>query len=464
MGSLDSLDPAKALQPAELLLARARFQGLTVISADTKRRVEGGLASSWKASADATRYEFVLREGLRSSDGSPITSGAVRAWFDRLARRSTGSPHAFVLSQIVGFREVNLLGSRRQLRGIDTPTPRKIVFRLSAPFSEFPVMLAHPAAGIVPGPGEKFGPSRASTGPFVLREVELGRRAVLERNLTSRGPTALLERIELRVVQDGARALRARTVDVAYVRGEANLDATVSPVWATLSLGVNLGRLGDLGARRAIRLALDLETLSQKGPRGVPAPGLVPGSILPAPQAPRRDPVEARERWSRANKPASRLRLVHLNDDPSRELMAEVRRQLNAAGIPARTVPVSPAAYPRVLAEKRFDLIQLGWLAEVPSPDGFLAGQLLSTSVDNKTGFQDEAFDQAIARARRTVDPGQRLEAYASAQQRALGQLPNIPLIHLVTRIQGTERLRGLVPDGSGSFDPATVWLAPIVD
>lgn len=456
--ALDSLDPAQAVQAAELLLARARFRGLTQIAQAGDQRVVAGLASSWKVSPNARRVEFVLREGIRASDGSPITPRVVRAWFDRLARKATGSPHAFLLSQVVGFREVNITGTAASLRGIKTPTGRKVVFELSTPFAELPVMLAHPSAGIVPGSGKDFGPSRPSSGPFTLREAELGRQAILVRNLASIGSTAYLERLELRVVQDGARALRAGTVDFAYLRGEAALDASSAQLWTTFSLGVNMKRISVRLARQAISRAIDPAALAEVGAPGVPASSLVPPGILAAPASVVSDTEAARAAWRASKHPTTPLRLVHLDDENSKALAASLREQLTAAGIKTKAIAVDAASYPRILQRRSFDLVQLGWLAEIPSPDGFLAGQLASVSVDNWSGFDDLAFDRAIARARSSVDEAARLAAYSDAQARALSELPMIPLTHLVIRYQGTDHIRGLSPDGGGSFDPATVW------
>jgi ABC-type oligopeptide transport system substrate-binding subunit len=114
-----------------------------------------------------------------------------------------------------------------------------------------------------------------------------------------------------------------------------------------------------------------------------------------------------------------------------------------------------------VLRAGKFDLIQLGWLTEVPSADGFVARQLGSGSLDNQVGFSDERLDALVAAARGKKDAHARAEAYAAAEAHALAAAALIPVVQLAVGFDQGPHVRAATLDGSGTFDPAVTWLAP---
>lgn len=54
----------------------------TLVSYDDQRRIVGQLAESWEMSDDGKRYTFHLRDGVRFSDGTPLTAEAVKLSFE----------------------------------------------------------------------------------------------------------------------------------------------------------------------------------------------------------------------------------------------------------------------------------------------------------------------------------------------------------------------------------------------
>src|SRR3546814_13395541 len=75
-----------------LRVATDQFEGLTRYRGDGT--VESGLAAGWSHDPQGLIWRFVLRRGLRFSDGVPITAETFVAVLERLRRGVTAPPTA----------------------------------------------------------------------------------------------------------------------------------------------------------------------------------------------------------------------------------------------------------------------------------------------------------------------------------------------------------------------------------
>lgn len=439
---------------------RARFCGLTAFAAETEQRVEPSLAESWTSNRTSTRFTFTLRSDARFSDGSVITARDVVDSLERLVRKATRSPHAFVLASVAGYDEA-VAGRRRRLDGLRAEGPRTIVFTLRYPFAELPVFLSHPAAVVIPSAARtsgRFGADVASSGPFVATEVVTDSRIVFERDPDAVGATAYLDGFEILAADDPALLARSGNADVAYLaageRGSASAD-----LWATVSFGINIARFPDARTRRVFAQTFDRRSLS-RSIEGRPTGRLVPAALLRADPVPppAADIEAARAAWRNAPHPDRKIRVYHLDDPQSVAAGQRLVADLRAAGIPANGFAITAAQYPVALGDRDYDLVQLGWLSEIPSPDGFLAGQLLSSSPDNQNGWKDRGFDDLISQARATRDPVSRVVVYRRAETRALQAAAMVAVFTPRVELEVTDQVEGLLLDGSGTFDPAAIW------
>lgn len=473
VGELGPLDPARATSRGALAAVAQVFDPLTAVDADG--RVVPAAARSWRVSRDGLRWRFRL-ERRRFHDGTRVRARDFALSFDRVARRATRSLAAFHLDQVAGFRAVHDEATARRLAGVRARGRDVLVIRLARPFDELPVVLAHPALAPLPG-GRAPGRRPVGNGPFRVRRAS-DDRAVLARYEGYRGTRPLLDGVEFRVTgaDEAYRALVAGEVHVADV--PATLldaarsrfgDAGLTPSWATLSFGPNLGRpkYAKPEVRRAISLAIDREAIARTifGGTKEPATGILPRGIRGfterACAACELDLRRARRivRAAFGSAPP-RIRVDHLADPTSARVARAVAAGLNDAGFRAELRRHREEGYRRLLATDEHDLAQLGWLSEVPTPDGFLARQLRSGSPDNNTGFSDERFDRLISRARRARAEGRRLEAYRAAEARALELMPLVPIVFFRNRVAASANVRGFVVDGAGIFDATTVSLA----
>jgi oligopeptide transport system substrate-binding protein len=231
---------------------------------------------------------------------------------------------------------------------------------------------------------------------------------------------------------------------------------------------LRLAKYQDLNVRIAISLAIDRNAITTQvfGSTKDAATGLLPAGVRG--YAPGRctscdfDPNRARALLGAKYKSGPRPAIIidHLGDETSTLVAQEIQKDLNAVGFHATLRSHNSDEYRAVLQRGGEDFAELGWVQNVPSPDGFLAQQLLSGSPNNQTDFRFARFDADIARARATKNDAARLAAYASAEGRALSLMPLIPIVFYRNREAVATRVNGFTLDGAGIFDASTIWLS----
>ena len=123
--------------------------GLMSVAEDGKVRAELELAERFTVRENGAVYEFVLKRGLKFSDGSPLTAMDVKWSWERALRKSTGFSRANdVLGSIVGARNV-VTGEREDLAGVEAVDERTLVVRLRYPRYDLPILLTDPIASVL---------------------------------------------------------------------------------------------------------------------------------------------------------------------------------------------------------------------------------------------------------------------------------------------------------------------------
>ena len=148
--------------------------------------MEPALAESWTLSPDRRTWTFVLRAGLRWSDGRPLTTDDVAFSLQVIFTRGVQSTAADLLTFKGQPVRWQVLDARRI--ALSTPAPVGFFLRLVSsvtivPRHKLQAALARGAAafntawGINTPPRELVG-----SGPFILQSYVFGQRAVYRRN------------------------------------------------------------------------------------------------------------------------------------------------------------------------------------------------------------------------------------------------------------------------------------------
>jgi oligopeptide transport system substrate-binding protein len=477
---LGTLDPAKASGRGALLVVAQVFDSLTAIDGTTGL-VKPAAASYWTTSADGKKWTFTLAPATYQN-GDPVRARDFKFAFDRIARKSLHSEIAYELQPITGYAAAQVLGKATSLTGVSAPNDTTLVVKLDKPFYELPYSLADP--GFAPIDVKAFGTSQAGlktapvgNGPFKVVSAAAESAAQLTRYDGYYGTKAYLDGINFHVTKigDAWSAFQSGKTDITDVPSDQVASGKFgqrgfTPVWATLSFGpnLNLRKYQDLNVRIAMSLAIDRSKIATdvfKSTKDA-ATGLVPAGVRGyAPGAcpnctynPDRARALLAAKFKKGPRPS--ISIDYLGEPTSRAVAQEIANDLNAVGFHSSLRAHGSAEYTNLLAKSGQDFAELGWIQNVPSPDGFLAQQLLTGSVNNRTGLRYPRFDSYIATARAVKDENARLSAYAGAEKSALGLMPIIPIVFYRNRTAVASRVNGFTLDGAGIFDASAIWLS----
>lgn len=296
-----SLDPGVNRDVNTDAIQAHLFEGLVAFREDSS--VGPMLAKSIDISPDGKTYTFVLRDGLRFSNGEPLTSQDVLFSWKRYTTPATGWR---CLQEVDGRGAVKVTG----VAALDAKT---VAYTLEKPSAVFLATLARPDCG---GTGifhrSSLGPDGqwrepVATGPFKLAAWKRGQMVELARNenyqplagardgLTG-NKTAQVASVQFVVIPDAATAkvaLQAGKIDVNFDIENANLaeykaDPTITlQAAALMNTGAFLFQtrdplLGDVRIRKAFLLSLDMEELAGAVTDGQAKPN---NSPVPTPSA-----------------------------------------------------------------------------------------------------------------------------------------------------------------------------------
>jgi peptide/nickel transport system substrate-binding protein len=448
---VETSDPRFCLNNYETKVSRLVAPGLTTV--DTPSLAEAPmLAESWEMT-DPLTWDFVLRPGLRFSDGSPVTADDVAWTFTTVIE--PGSPAASSSQFRERFSKVEAIDERR------------VRFHLRKPLA---TMLGDMDFGVVSrkaaGPGGSFAGGRVvGAGPYRVVSLDQ-RRIVLERNPHYFGPPAKMPRIDLRVVRDaGARSLmlvggsadfaqnavRLDLIDDVARRGELTVHSGKSALLTYLAMNNEDPILQDVRVRQAIALAIDRPAIiaAKFSGRAVPATGLIPpGHWAYEPDVPRwdRDLPRARRLLDEAGYPdpdgpegpRPRLHLTFkISSDQFRVALARViAAQLGDAGI---AVEVRAFEFGTFFADVKAGSYQLASMqtVDITDPDYYFA-YFSSTRIptpkeknlNNRWRYRNARVDELVEQGRRVLDRPGRIAIYSEVQKIVSTEVPVVFLWH----------------------------------
>lgn len=417
--------------------------------------VEPALARRWESDPAARRWTFDLRDGIRFSDGAPLTAETVVESFERGRK----------------------FGGR-----IGAVSPNAVRFELDHPNRRFPEFLAQSYYLVSRVDGSANG--YLGTGPFRVETVTRGATEVaLGPNPSWRGKRGAVTTLVFRHVPYVTllpRALAEGSIDLTdevapsvqhLLRESIQVDLDRRP-------GLNCGFLAfntqrdpwrDPAVRRAAAAVIDRQRLMERhfpANSGRPANTLLPAGLLgeAGPSAPRGpSPLpDAGPAPDLRRRPHGPLRLLPLwasrpyLPDPA-GVAAELAQQLRGAGFPVEAEPVPTVeAYFDRRRRGDYDLILAGWIADDPNPGSFLHDTLMR---DGESPWNVARFDDPrIASLVRATGDATGTEAIRLALEVEGILAREVPLVPLFTGSLSLARRRGLTGAVLHPCFPLRLW------
>ena len=107
------------------------------------------LAESYNVDLTGLEYEFALRNGLKFSDGSPLTAHDFKWSWERALEKSEAGSRARHVFGLVDGADAVILGDSDDLSGVVVIDDRSLRVRLTNPRADFPALLADPVASVL---------------------------------------------------------------------------------------------------------------------------------------------------------------------------------------------------------------------------------------------------------------------------------------------------------------------------
>ena len=254
-----------------------------------------GLAESWEASNGGKTYTYKLREGLKWSDGEPLTSEDV-AWTINTARRQEWQNYTATIANITAT----------------TPDENTVVLRSSVPDPKLPTMDVYILPKHYWGKYDADQITKANgldspgSGAFVIDEVKRGQFWSLKVNENYWGGARPVDEVVYRLFNNAdamVAALKSGEIDAAHqvpssafasVKATEGIVALDGEQGGFTEIGVNGGRpedqrhegigngnpaMSDLEFRKALAYAIDKQTLINRVNNGI---GRVATTISPS--------------------------------------------------------------------------------------------------------------------------------------------------------------------------------------
>jgi len=243
----NSIDPAHYFSDSDILRGHALYDKLVDRAPDLKPIPQ--LAESWESNADASKWVFKLKKGVKFHDGKSFGPEDVIYSFQQHISEKSESPAKAYFGQI------------KEMKKLDKHT---VEFTLSSPNAEFPVILTDIRAHIVADGYTDFTKTTNGTGPFKVKEFKPGSTYIFERNPNywgSDGP--YVDEIEYIGIGDPTARVNA------LLSGDIDLMMDLDPKTAALierSKTTNLLRIKS-GQHSGLAMMLDREPTSDNNVR-----------------------------------------------------------------------------------------------------------------------------------------------------------------------------------------------------
>ncbi len=443
-----ALDPGKIGEDISHFIAAQLFEGLVEIDPDYN--VLPAVAVRWEVTDRGTRYLFHLGEGLRWSDGAPLTAGDFEyAWKRNLASRSPAAHLLYVIenARALGNGEI----SDPDKVGVTALDDLTLEVRLEEPTAYLPYLLAHPVAYPLPrwaveGHGEAWTDPEnlVSNGAYQLTEWQRGERLVLSRNSFYRGPfPGNAELVQCRVFTDFGPVLEAYAADaldaISMITSDPGTIAraraaygdellfTSQPSTFFLVFLADQPPFDDVRVRQALVHAVDREALVREASKGqyLPATGgfVPPGMPGHSPDIGLAyDPELARALLAQAGYAEGQgfpqVSWVHFGGLPGEPVVPFLRKAWGGnLGLSVEAESLEWVAFMERLRRDPAHLTLMGWLADYPDPDCFLRVLFHSTEGNNDPRWHNARFDALVEEAARVTDQTRRMELYGEADR-----------------------------------------------
>ncbi len=443
---------------------------------------EAGLAKEWKVSEDKLKWTFYLRDGLKWSNGDPITAEDFKDAWIRALDPKTASEYARMLFPIKNAEEFNAGKVKVEELGVKVIDDKTLEVELHSPLAYFSDIVTFKTympldKKFFDAVGDKYftdADKTLSSGPYILKQWVRGSEMVLEKNPNYWDVSNVkVDKIVLKFTKDSGAALNAfknEEIDVTEVTVDQAKTFKDDPrlvlsndgsVWYFL-FNHKVKALSNAKIRRAFVMAINREELANKvlDGRGKAARTFTPAGIgiqgqqkdfpeeVPT-SLPGYNPEEAKKLLAEGMKELgidkfpelemifndggnNKLIVVYLQENIRKNLGIELK--LSAMTFPERI---------ERMKQKNFEIVYAGWSGDFHDPITYL--DLFATkSGNNYGGFSNTRYDELVKIAGSSGDQAVRMPALIEIEKIISEEMPVGVLFHRKKSYVVSPKIKGL--------------------
>lgn len=464
----DTIDPTVTNNSFAVPFIVNCFEGL--VTYDENGEVVPGNAESWTSNDDMTVYTFKLREGLKWSDGTPLTANDYVYSAFRVLDPATAGLYVNMISDYVVNGNAYYAGEvSAEEVGIKALDDLTLEFTLAAPCPYFVDLVSmwvyYPVQqATIEANGDQWTNTPEGyvcNGPFKITEINMGESYVLEKNENYwDAENVTLEKLTYRYILDVATALTAyengevdgvRTIpssDMARLKAD-NVGVQTAGSYGTVYYNINCAvePLDNVLVRKALNLAIDREALINNVAQVDAEPAYsfyAPGYVVDG-----KDLTEGRSTFemsataeveaaqaalAEAGYPNGEgfptLQLSYYSDDNVKKIAEAIKEMWETnLGI---TVEISSADwgvfYSDVVAGN-YQVCAMGWSADYVNPMSFLP-LLYTDDVTNNCFYSNPDYDAIVDQVKTENDPAKFAELVKQADELVSADYPVVPLYY----------------------------------
>jgi len=438
-----------------------------LVSFNSEGAIIDWLAASHSVSSDGLTYTFILRDGLKFSDGTDVT--AEDAVFSISRHIDVGGP----------------LELSAQVAALTAQDEKTFVITLKEPYTPFISELSSFANGILPKDfggvsEEEFFKNPIGTGPFSVESWEAdGDLTFVKNQYYWQEGKPYLDKLVFKLIEDDSQAinqLKAGAVDAietvalenaSELEQGADTAVATNGSWVIEQMFYNTldEHFSDVHVRRALALAIDREGLTNAVTFGFAQaansllPPTIPYSTNDTIKALNFDVNAAKEELAKSAFPngfSTKLLIASGSSATSKEAQI-IQAAGQSIGITIEIESVELASFRERFFAYDFSAMINSGQADSPEANSILAFQTDPEGFSQSywTHYTNDEVTKLLYEGQKVPDGTEREEIYTELQQILADEVPYIPLYYPDIVIGVSASVDGLVvlPNGSIRFE-----------
>lgn len=485
-----SIDPPIGFDQLSYDIVNNAFEGLTRLGKN--QAPEAAMAKEWKVSPDGKKYTFTLRDGIKWSNGDPVTAGDFEYAWKRLLDPKTASDAAFLAYPIEGAEAYNSGKGPADGVKIKAVDDKTLEVTLAQPATWLISMVASPAffpvnKAAVEKNAKWAGEAATivSNGPFTITEWKHDSELKMVKNDKYwDAANVKLDGITYKMVNDSSTAYQL------FSTGELNVSNTTGPFPADMSdklfadnkvkvedgagtafyrFNVKMEPFNNVNIRKAFVAAVDRQKLvdlvlkqKQKPAVGYVSPGLkdpaggdfrtVGGNLI------KFDAAEAKRLLAKGMQEAGyktlpEVTLTYNTNDVSQKIAQALQAMFkDNLGIDVKLANKEGKVLTAEQKKLQLQLSRSSFLPDFADPINFLDG-FQSANPFSRTGWKNDQYDKLIKDAYNEPDEAKRFKMMHDAEKILMDEAPILPLYFYNNVYLQNDSVTGVVLHPFGFID-----------